>query len=83
MEHFPIGGTSLTSDKSIRALADKVKQSTETAVCESMHGGVRGRGSNPLTYLIVFKASNCKKHIKFVIIYFLDSLLSLRTENQP
>ncbi len=26
----------------------EVKQLKETAVCESLHGGVRGRGSNPL-----------------------------------
>ena len=31
----------------------EVKQLKETAVCESMHGGVRGRGSNPPTYSIV------------------------------
>jgi hypothetical protein len=30
----------------------EVKQLKETAVCESMHGGVRGRGSNPPTYSI-------------------------------
>ena len=27
----------------------EVKQLKETAVCESMYGGVRGRGSNPPT----------------------------------
>ncbi|MBK7098595.1 MAG: hypothetical protein IPH58_09860 [Sphingobacteriales bacterium] len=31
----------------------EVKQLKETAVCESMHGGVRGRGSNPPTYSII------------------------------
>ena len=31
----------------------EVKQLKETAVCESMHGGVRGRGSNPPTYSIM------------------------------
>ena len=37
-----------------RALVQReVKQLKETAVCESMHGGVRGRGSNPPTYSIV------------------------------
>ena len=38
-----------------RALTDdlrEVKQLKETAVCESMPGGVRGRGSNPPTYSI-------------------------------
>ena len=33
-----------------------VQQFKETAVCESMHGGVRGRGSNPPTYSIVCRA---------------------------
>ena len=36
--------------------ACKVKPLKETAVCESMHGGVRGRGSNPPTYSIVRRA---------------------------
>ena len=31
----------------------EVKQLKETAVCESMHGGVRGRASNPPTYSIM------------------------------
>jgi len=30
-----------------------VKQSLETAMCESMHGGVRGRGSNPAIYSFI------------------------------
>ena len=36
-----------------RALTKKVKLLTETAKCESMLGGVRGRGSNPPTYSIM------------------------------
>lgn len=31
---------------------EKLKQLRETAVCESRHGGVRGRGSNSPTYSI-------------------------------
>jgi hypothetical protein len=30
----------------------ETKQLRETAVCESIHGGVRGRGINPPTYSI-------------------------------
>ncbi|MBK7097834.1 MAG: hypothetical protein IPH58_05155 [Sphingobacteriales bacterium] len=40
----------------------EVKQLKETAVCESMHGGVRGRGSNPPTYSII------EKHTKIAFI---------------
>ena len=35
-----------------RTLTEKVKLLTETAKCESMLGGVRGRGSNSPTYSI-------------------------------
>jgi len=36
-----------------RALtSNEVKTLTETATCESMRGGMRGRGSNPPTYSI-------------------------------
>ncbi|PLB86391.1 hypothetical protein C0T31_05555, partial [Dysgonamonadaceae bacterium] len=38
----------------------EVKQLKETAVCESMHGGVRGRGSNPPTYSIVTGLSDAR-----------------------
>ena len=36
----------------------QVNQFKETAVCESMHGGVRGRGSNPPTYSIARKSAS-------------------------
>ena len=32
----------------------EMKQIKETTVCESMHGGVRGRGSNPPTCSILY-----------------------------
>jgi hypothetical protein len=46
-----------------RALAEvrKVKVLTETATCESMRGGVRGRGSNPSPYSIYTEAKFCFK----------------------
>jgi TonB-linked SusC/RagA family outer membrane protein len=43
----------------------EVKQLKETAVCESMHGGVRGRGSNPPTYSITYKTM--KKDLVVII----------------
>ena len=59
-----------------RALTDdlrEVKQLKETAVCESMPGGVRGRGSNPPTYSI--DCSLCMYIFNFSIgsDYFPDS----------
>jgi len=37
----------LTSENLLRTLVEKVKPSTETVVCASMHGGVRGWGVIP------------------------------------
>ncbi|MBM3437479.1 MAG: carboxypeptidase regulatory-like domain-containing protein, partial [Bacteroidetes bacterium] len=52
----------------------EVKQSKETAVCESMYGGVRGRGSDPPTYSIK-QADLLHPGIKILsYIYGFDSL---------
>ena len=61
--HFPkrevVSGTQRIKDLQIntagkqeRALVWNIQPSTKTAVYESTHGGVRGRGSNPPTYSI-------------------------------
>lgn len=54
-----------------------IKQSKKTAVCESMPGGVRGRGSNPPAYLINLKNNS------FILISDIYNYYSILFKSSP